>query len=143
MPATTLYMALRVAAQAGLDEETTRLMLGGTMAALIDGDDLPPVSKPRRGPEVRLSGRLARVYGYASLVGPALFTGAVDSARGMLEMAIASCRDPEPDSVGDALESIGAALVAAEGLLGDEEGLRPAIDLLYRSIVRAATELAS
>jgi uncharacterized protein len=140
-PATTLYMALRVATQAGLDERSTRLMLGGTMAALIEGAQLPPVTSPRRGPEITLSGRLARVYGYASLVGPALFTGAVDSARGMLEMAIASCRDPEPDSVGDALETIGAALAAADGLMGTEEGVRPAIDLIYRSIVRAATEL--
>jgi len=141
MPATTLYMALRVAAQAGLDESSTRLMLGGTMAALLEGAELPPVTSPRRGPEITLSGRLARVYGYASLVGPALFTGAVDSARGMLEMAIASCRDPEPGSVGDALERIGAALQAADGLMGTEEGVRPAIDLIYRSIVRAATEL--
>jgi predicted TIM-barrel fold metal-dependent hydrolase len=141
MPATTLYMALRVAAQAGLDETTTRLMLGGTMAALIDGEELPPVSSPRRGPQITLSGRLARVYGYASLVGPALFSGAVDSARGMLDMAIASCRDPEPDSVGEALETIGAALGAADELMVTEEGLRPAIDLIYRSIVRAATEL--
>ena len=141
MPATTLYMALRVAAQAGLDERTTRLMLGGTMAALIEGSELPPVTSPRRGPEITLSGRLARVYGYASLVGPALFTGAVDSARGMLEMAIASCRDPEPGLVGDALERIGAALRAADDLMGTEEGVRPAIDLIYRSIVRAATEL--
>ena len=141
MPATTLYMALRVAAQAGLDESSTRLMLGGTMAALLEGAELPPVTSPRRGPEITLSGRLARVYGYASLVGPALFTGAVDSARGMLEMAIASCRDPEPGLVGDALERIGAALRAADDLMGTEEGVRPAIDLIYRSIVRAATEL--
>ena len=141
MPATTLYMALRVAAQAGLDESSTRLMLGGTMAALLEGAELPPVTSPRRGPEITLSGRLARVYGYASLVGPALFTGALDSARGMLEMAIASCRDPEPDAVGDALERIGTALRAADDLMGTEEGVRPAIDLIYRSIVRAATEL--
>jgi hypothetical protein len=124
-----------------LDEETTRLMLGGTMATLLDGGELPPITAPRRGPSITLSGRLARVYGYASLVGPALFTGAVDSAKGMLEMAIASCRDPEPGSVGEALETIGAALRAAETLLAAEEGIRPAIDLVYHSIVRAATEL--
>jgi predicted TIM-barrel fold metal-dependent hydrolase len=141
VPATTLYMALRTASQAGLDEETTRLMLGGTMATLLDGGELPPITAPRRGPSITLSGRLARVYGYASLVGPALFTGAVDSAKGMLEMAIASCRDPEPGSVGEALETIGAALRAAETLLAAEEGIRPAIDLVYHSIVRAATEL--
>src|SRR5205807_6084693 len=42
--ATTLYMALRVARQAGIDEATTKLVLGGTMAALIDGEELPAVT---------------------------------------------------------------------------------------------------
>ncbi|HKH78981.1 MAG TPA: amidohydrolase family protein, partial [Solirubrobacteraceae bacterium] len=62
LPATTLYMALRVAAQAGLDEDTTRAVLGGTMAALLDGHGLPPAGPVRRGPAIELSGRLARVY---------------------------------------------------------------------------------
>jgi uncharacterized protein len=141
LPATTLYMALRVAAHAGLDEATTRLVLGGTMAALLDGQGLPPVTPPRRGPSIQLSGRLARVYNYASLVGPALFTGVVEQARAMLDMAIAACRDPEPDSVGEALDTIGAALSAAAAMMAEEDGVRPAIDLVYRSIVRAATEI--
>jgi uncharacterized protein len=143
LPATTLYMALRVARQAGLDEETTRAMLGGTMAGLLDGDGLPSAGRPRRGPTIRLAGRLARVYGYASLVGPALFTGAIEQARAMLEMAIASCRDPEPGDERAALEAIGPALRAANAILEHpEEGLRPALDLVYRANVRAATELA-
>lgn len=141
LPATTLYMALRVAKQAGLDEAAVKAVLGGTMASLIDGHGLPPVSAPRRGPSIRLSGRLARVYGYGSLVGPALFSGVAEQARGMLELAIAACRDPEPGDDGEALETIGAALSAANTLLGDPAGVRPAIDLLYRAIVRAATEI--
>jgi predicted TIM-barrel fold metal-dependent hydrolase len=141
MPATTLYLALRVARQAGLDEATTRGMLGGTMAALLDGKDLPAIAPPRRRDTIILSGRLARVYGYASLVGPALFGGVVDQARAMLDMATAACRDPEPGSVGEALQTIGAALSAADTLLQEEDGLRPAIDLVYRAIVRAATEV--
>ena len=141
LPATTLYMALRVAAQAGLDEASTRTMLGGTMAALLDGRGLPPVTPPRRGRSIELSGRLARVYNYASLVGPALFTGVPEQARAMLEMAIAACRDPDPGSDGEALETIGTALSAAGALMGDGDGVRPAIDLVYRSIVRAATEI--
>jgi predicted TIM-barrel fold metal-dependent hydrolase len=141
MPATTLYMALRVAAQARLDEATTRAILGGTMAALLDGDGLPAITAPRRGPSIALSGRLTRVYGYASLVGPALFSGAAEQARAMLDMAVAACRDPDPGSVGDALETIGSALSAASAMLAHEEGIRPAIDLVYRSIVRAATEV--
>jgi predicted TIM-barrel fold metal-dependent hydrolase len=141
LPATSLYMALRMAAHAHLDEQTTRAVLGGTMAALLDGQGLPPVSAPRRGDSIELSGRLARVYGYASLVGPALFTGALDQARAMLDMALAACRDPEPGTVGEALDTIGAALSAADALLEAEGGVRAAIDLVYRSIVRAATEI--
>jgi hypothetical protein len=141
MPATSLYMALRVASQAGLDEASTRGVLGGTMAALLDGHGLPAVTAPRRGPSIVLSGRLARVYGYASLVGPALFTGVLDQARAMLDMAIAACRDPEPGSDGEALDTIGAALSAADALLEAEDGVRAAIDLIYRAIVRAATEI--
>jgi len=140
-PATTLYLALRVARQARLDEDATRALLGGTMAALIDGEGLPATRALRRGPSITLSGRLARVYGYASLVGPALFSGVFDQAGAMLDMAIASCRDPDPGSDGEALEVIGTALSAAKALIDDEDGRRPAIDLVYRSIVRAATEI--
>jgi hypothetical protein len=136
-----LYLALRLAAHARLDEPATRLLLGETVAGLVDGRGLPPVTAPRRGPQITLSGRLARVYGYGSLVGPALFTGVIDQAHAMLEMAIAACRDPEPGDVGEALEVIGAALTAAGALLQDEDGIRAAIDLVFRSMARAATEL--
>jgi predicted TIM-barrel fold metal-dependent hydrolase len=142
MPATTLYLALRVARQAGLDEPATKAMLGGTMASLLDGHGLPATKSPRRGSSITLSGRLARVYGYASLVGPALFTGAAEQAHAMLEMALAACRDPEPGTDGEALETIGRALAGADQLVGEEEGARAAIDLVYRAIVRAATEIA-
>ena len=140
-PATTLYLALRVAQQARLSEATTRDVLGGTMAALLDGEGLPTPSAPLRGASITLSGRLARVYGYASLVGPALFSGIAEQALAMLDMAVAACRDPDPGEDGEAMEMIGAALTAAGKLMAEEGGVRPAIDLVYRSIVRAATEL--
>ena len=142
MPATTLYMALRVARQAGLDEATTKLMLGGTMAALIDGEELPAETPPRRGPSITVSGRLMRAYGYASLVGPALFTGVAAQAAAMLDMAIAATRDPEPGADGEALETIGRALTTAGKLASEEDGIRAAIDLVYRSNVLAATQIA-
>jgi predicted TIM-barrel fold metal-dependent hydrolase len=141
MPATTLYLALRLARQARLDEQATRAVLGQTMASLLDGHGLPPVTAPRRGASIALSGRLARVYGYASLVGPALFTGAGEQAHAMLDMAIAACRDPQPGADGEALETIGSALGAANALVDEQDGARAAIDLVYRAIVRAATEL--
>ena len=140
-PAPTLYLALRIARQAGLDEQATLNILGRTMSMLMDRGELPPVTPPRRGAEIKLSGRLARVYGYCSLVGPAIFGGAPEQAQAMLVMANAACRDPNPGADGEALETIGNALSAAEKLLGDEDGVRAAIDLVYRSTARAATEV--
>jgi len=142
-PASGLYLALRLAAHARLDEQSTRHVVGATMASLIDGQDLPSITQPRGGSQITLSGRLARVYGYASLVGPALFTGVVDQAHAMLSMAIAACRDPEPGEEGEALQTIGAALSAADQLVGEADGVRASIDLVYRAIVRAATEIAN
>ena len=59
----------------------------------------------------------------------------------MLDMALAACRDPQPGADGEALETIGTALGAAKALVGEEDGIRAAIDLVYRAIVRAETEL--
>lgn len=143
MPGSGLYLALRVAAQAALDEQALRGMLGETMAGLLDRGELPPATPPRRGESIALSGRLARVYGYASLAGPALFAGAQEQALAMLEMALAACRDPQPGSDGEALQQVGGALSAAVSLLNGRGspagGTRGAIDLLYRAIVHAAT----
>lgn len=141
LPATTLYLALRVATQAGLDEAATRGVLGATMADLLDGRGLAPTTAPRRGSSIALSGRLARVYNYGSLTGPALFAGVPEQALAMLDMAIAACRDPDPGDVAEALDLIGSALSAAATLLQNPDGVRAAIDLVYRAIVRAATEL--
>lgn len=140
LTASGLYLALRVAAHAGLDEQTTRGILGETMASMVDHNALPPTSPPRGSEQIVMSARLARVYGYASLAGPALFAGALDQAKGILELAIAACRDPHPGTAGDALEQIGAALIAARALLDVEGAERAAIDLLFRAVARAATE---
>jgi predicted TIM-barrel fold metal-dependent hydrolase len=135
-----LYLALRVVTYAGLDEQAIRGVLGETMAGLIDGRGLPAINAPRGGTEITFSGRLARAYGYGSLAGPALFAGAVEQAQGMLDLAIAVCRDPEPGAVGEALDTIGAALIAARTLLDTVDGVRAALDLLFRAVARAATE---
>jgi hypothetical protein len=139
-PSSGLYLALRVARQAGLDEAALRGLLGETMAGLVDGRGLPAITPPRRGPSITLAGRLARVYGYGSLAGPAIFAGVMEQAKAMIEMALAACRDPEPGEVGEALETIGAALTAAQGLLETENGAPGALDLLFRSMALAATE---
>jgi predicted TIM-barrel fold metal-dependent hydrolase len=141
LTASGLYLALRIAAHAGLDEQATRAIVGGTIASLVDRKELPPVSAPRGREQIVMSGRLARIYGYASLAGPALFAGMVEQAKGTLELAIAASRDPRPGADGEALEQIGAALSAARALLEVQGAERPAIDLLFRAVARAATEL--
>lgn len=140
-----LYMALRVAAQAGLPQDALRLVLGGTIASLFDDGQLPDANPPRRGSTVVLSGRLARVGSYASLAGPAMFAGLHELALAMLDMALAACRDPEPGDDGEALDALGTALETASLLLregGEEHApLRCAIDLVFRSSVHAATSV--
>jgi predicted TIM-barrel fold metal-dependent hydrolase len=135
-----LYFALRLAAHAGLDERATRLLLGETMAGLIDGQGLPEPSEPRGAGRIAMGARLARVYGYGSLAGPALFAGAAEQAQAMLDLAISVCRDPDAGEEAQALDRIGAALIAARTLLSTDGGAAPAIDLLYRSMAMAATE---
>jgi hypothetical protein len=140
-PASGLYLALRVAAHARLDEPALRGLLGGTMAGLVDGRGLPAARAPRRGPTITLSGRLARVYGYGSLAGPAIFAGVTEQAKAMVDMALSACRDPAPDGVAQALDTIGAALTAARALLERNEGAPAALDLLFRAMALAATEV--
>lgn len=141
LPASGLFLALRVAAHAGLDERATRGVIGETMAGLVDGRGLPSVSAPRGSGEITMPGRLARAYGYGSLAGPALFAGALEQAQGMLDLAIAVCRDPDPGDSGEALDAIGAALIAARALLDTEGGVRGTLDLLFRAVALAATAL--
>lgn len=146
-----LYLALRVALQAGLEEQALRCLLGETMAALIDGAELPTPTQSRRPGAIVLSGRLARVYGYASLAGPALFSGAAEQALAMIDMAIAACRMPAgagPEGIEQehqALSVIAPALEACLALLRRREesqnSVRAALDLLFRSIALAATSV--
>ncbi|HEX5308622.1 MAG TPA: amidohydrolase family protein [Solirubrobacteraceae bacterium] len=140
LTASGLYLTLRVAARIGLDADTIGNVVGGTMAALVDGEGLPTPTAARAPQTIALQGRLARVYGYGSLAGPALFAGATEQAQGMLDLAIAACRDPDPGDSDEALETIGVALTAARALLATAAGGRGAIDLLFRSMARAATE---
>jgi hypothetical protein len=138
-PASGLHLAIRAAHHARLDEPATRLLLGETMAALVDGRPLPEPSPPRAPATVTLSRRLARVYSYTSLAGPALFSGATDRAREGIELAVGACRDPDPGDDGETLAQLGDALAAAAALVNGEGGVPYAIDLIHRCMVLAAT----
>jgi hypothetical protein len=141
-PASGAYLALRVAQHAGLDDAAVRGLMGETMTALLDGRGLPAPRPPRGSPTLTLSGRLARVYGYASVAGPALFAGMAERAQEAVDMALAAAREPQEGPDSEALEMVGSALGAVTELMNSERGARAAIDLLYHAMVRALTDSA-
>jgi hypothetical protein len=144
-PVSSLHMALRAAAYAGLEERERALVAGGTIAALIDGRPLPAPNGPRVPPVRAVSGRLLRTLAYtASATGAIIGAGPpVDATRGLphLAMARAACRDPDPGSVGPALARIDELLAAAEQLIRtDGDSARSAFALLQAAVTIAATE---
>jgi hypothetical protein len=143
-PVGGLFLALRVAALAGLDEEGRAMLVGGTIAGLVERGELPPARRPRLEPVRPVSGRLARVVGYLMMAFGAIVGAAPpapERALPALALARATCRDPEPGVAGRALARIDAALAAAESILdtgGPEAQL--AIGLGHASMTVAATE---
>ena len=143
MPATTLYMALRVARQAGLDEAAPR---GG--ARRHDGRAARrrrPAGRrapPRRGPAITLVGpprarvrlRQPRRPGAVRRRDRAGAGDARNGDRGLPRPRAGRGRRGARD------DRHGARARRAR-CSSDEDGVRPAIDLVYRSIVRAATEI--
>jgi len=145
-PASAVFAALRIAERVGLDEEDRRLLLGGTMAAALEGSPLP-APRPPRGQGVRPdNGRLLRVAGYLSMAfGAVLAGGGMASPAPMepfIEMARCACRDPAPGSAGPALERIDAALIAAQQIIAQPAGPQSlaALGLVHASLVVALTE---
>jgi hypothetical protein len=139
-PAGGLYLALRVARHAGLDDAAMRLLLGGTMSSLIDDGRLPTAQPPRGVAELKISARLARVYGYASTAGPALFTGMIERAQEAMDMALAAAREPYPGDDAEALEMIRPALSTAVALMAHESTQRGAVELMHHVMVLAVTQ---
>jgi uncharacterized protein len=128
-PLGALHSVLRIAAYAGLDDRERSSIVGATMTDILEGRPLAE-PKPPRVPQIRpISGRLARINGYA-LMSFAAALGAgppPDLARGLpfIALARAACRDPDPGAAGPALERIDKLLCTAEQLLsaGGEQTL--------------------
>ena len=101
MPATTLYMALRVAAQAGLDEaddEADARRHDGRRCSTATA--LPPVDAPRGAAPRSRSPGASRACTATRASSARRCSPARSSRRAaMLDMAIAACRDPEPGDV--------------------------------------------
>ena len=111
MPATTLYLALRVARQAGLDEQATqgRARRHDGRAARRRRAAAGHAAAPRRHRSRSRAGSRACTATRASSA-RRCSRASLEQAHAMLDMAIAACRDPEPGADGEALETIGAAL---------------------------------
>jgi hypothetical protein len=142
-PTGGLFLAMRAASYAGLDEHERALVAGGTMTGLID-DGVLPEAKPPRLTELRpRSGRLERLVGYL-MMGFGAVMGAtppsIERALPGIGLARAVCRDPEPGSAGPALERIDRALAAAESLIAGETAAFLAVGLVHASIAVASTE---
>jgi hypothetical protein len=140
-----LYQAMRIAARAGLDPVERALVAGGTMAALVHGRTLAPVTPPRLPAARSSDGRLVRLGAYLLMgFGAAMGAGPPPDPRHeapMIAMARTVCRDPDPGDVGPVLERIDGLLVAAERL-ADQPGEDSfgAFSLLMAAAAIAATE---
>jgi uncharacterized protein len=144
-PVGGLYQALRVAALAGLDAEERALITGETMAAALDGRNLPRPRPPRLHTVRPVNGTLLRVATYLMMGFAAAMLGGgrsdVTRAAAGIALARCVCRDPDPGAVGHALSRIDAALGTAERLLTQPAPVSiTAVGLLHAAAVIAATE---
>ncbi len=144
-PTGGLYLAMRVAALAGLDADDRALVAGGTRATALDGAALAAPRLPRL-PAVRaVSGRLDRVShylvgGFAAVIGGPLPPDPT-LALPWIALARAVCRDPDPGAVGPVLRRIDGALDGAGRIMGDGGPQAfAAIGLLMAAAAMAATE---
>jgi uncharacterized protein len=138
-----LFLLLRVAASLGLDADLRRDILGGTARRLLEGEALPEPTAPRAADQLLLDTRLARITTICLMAFSATHAGNAAAAVGMLELALAVCRDPDPGPAGAALERIAPLIEAAIKLIHDETGgiARPALQALVIAIAVAATEV--
>jgi hypothetical protein len=144
-PVPALFLALRVAAYAGLDERERALVAGGSAGALIDGRPLAPARPPRLSEVRTFNGRLLRPFAYIGMAFGAVIGGGppIDPARGLphLALARASCRDPDAGSAGPAMARVDALLASAERLLASGgEAAAGAFALMVAAGTIAATE---
>ena len=144
-PLPDLYLAMRAAARAGVDGDGRAMIAGGTMAAVLDGEPLPPTSEPRLEQVRPVNGRLLRISGYLMMAyGAAMTADPPDVTRAREGVALAryACRDPDPGDAGYAISRIDAALATAEEILatGESELATSAISLAVAAAAIAATE---
>jgi hypothetical protein len=143
-PTGAMFLAMRVAAYAGLDADDRALVAGGTMAAVLDGGGPPPQQPPRLARVRPASGSLSRAAAYLLMgFGAVISSPPPTPSRALpwIALARAVCRDPDPGVVGPALERIDGLLAAAERLIAAQDAdYRLAIGLIHGSATIAVTE---
>jgi hypothetical protein len=143
-PVGGLFLAMRAAAYAGLGAGERALVAGGTMTAVLDGNE-PPAATPPRLARVRpVAGSLVRVATYLMMgFSAVLSTPAPQASRALswIELARGVCRDPDPGGAGPALARIDNLLNSAEQLITAHDAyLRRALRLIHAAATIAATE---
>ncbi len=141
-PTGGLFLALRVAALAGLGAEDRARLVGGTMDAVLQRAPLAPPTPPRLAGLRLVDGRLLRAAGYLMMgFGSMLASGPPRDPRLLLPglaLARCVCRDPE---AGAALERIDGLLAEVEGLIeAGPDAAIPAVGLFHAALVIAGTE---
>jgi hypothetical protein len=106
----SLWLSVRTAQAAGLDEAQLRAMLAGTANALADGGELPEPTRPVGSETFARPLQLIRVHQYISMTTPLLWTRQADSL-GVLGLAINTCA--ERNGHMDAMDRVRELLEAA------------------------------
>jgi hypothetical protein len=139
----SLFIALRTAHRAGLDEEQLRDMLAGTANRIADREELPEPTGPLGPDTLDQPLQLARIHQYLSMAMPLLWLRQQDT-MGALGLAINACA--ERDGHVETVERIGELLRAADELwaglpaLTDEGDRASTIRLTMRLIHIADVE---
>ena len=105
----SLFIALRTALRAGLDEGQLRGMLGENANRLADGEPLPEPTRPVGGETLERPMQLARIHQYLSMAMPLLWLRQQETI-GSLGLAINACAERDghaetADRIGELLET--------------------------------------
>jgi len=137
-----LYLVLRMLACLGVDTETRRAVVGGTVTRMVAGEPLAPTTAPRAPQQILLDAKLARLHANLMLVLGIMFTGTAERALDMLWLSQMACRDANPGAAGAALERIAPLLEHSQRFLEQHpDSPRQAGAPLVLAMAIAATEV--
>ncbi len=142
-PLNGLYLVLRAAARAGLDERTVRGVVGGTIERILAGErGFAGPGTAAAPPPLVTDLRAMRLHGYCMMAFAAAFSGNPDRARGLVELAAQVCRDPDPGELAATFAMAAPAIEFALRALAAPPGPEMttlAIGALFFPMARAAT----